>query len=66
MTEGNKYNVALLIFFIPYILFEIPSNIILKKLKPRIWLSLCMFGFGLGKHRTNSPNVLPRANSRRQ
>lgn len=44
---GNKYNNALVIFFVPYILFEIPSNIILKKMKPRIWLSLCMFGFGL-------------------
>ena len=29
------------------IIFEIPSNIILKKLKPHVWLSLCMFGFGL-------------------
>jgi MFS family permease len=44
---GTKYNNALVIFFIPYILFEVPSNIILKKLKPRVWLSICMFGFGL-------------------
>lgn len=50
MEDGNKYNTALVIFFVPYILFEIPSNILLKKLKPRVWLSLCMFGFGLGKH----------------
>jgi len=28
---------------------KIPSNVILKKLKPRVWLSICMFGFGLGK-----------------
>ncbi|KAF2200482.1 MFS general substrate transporter [Delitschia confertaspora ATCC 74209] len=46
ITTGNKYNTALVIFFVPYILFEIPSNILLKKLKPRIWLSLCMFAFG--------------------
>lgn len=44
---GNKYNNALVIFFVPYILFEIPSNILLKKLKPRVWLSICMFGFGI-------------------
>lgn len=44
---GDRYNVALVIFFVPYILFEIPSNVILKKLKPRIWLSICMFAFGL-------------------
>ncbi|KAF2745627.1 MFS general substrate transporter [Sporormia fimetaria CBS 119925] len=47
MLGGNKYNTALVIFFVPYILFEIPSNILLKKLKPRVWLSLCMFGFGM-------------------
>ena len=34
---GVEYNVALTIFFIPYILFEIPSNLILKKVRPRIW-----------------------------
>ena len=42
-----QYSTALVIFFPPYILFEIPSNILLKKLKPNVWLSLCMFGFGL-------------------
>ncbi|KAH7389513.1 major facilitator superfamily domain-containing protein [Phaeosphaeria sp. MPI-PUGE-AT-0046c] len=47
IVDGNKYNNALVIFFVPYILFEIPSNIILKRLKPRVWLSICMFGFGL-------------------
>ena len=44
---GNQYNTALTIFFVPYIAFEIPSNILLKKLKPRVWLSGCMFIFGL-------------------
>ncbi|RHZ52316.1 putative MFS transporter [Aspergillus thermomutatus] len=44
--ENTKYNTALTIFFVPYVLFEIPSNILLKKLKPHVWLSLCMFLFG--------------------
>lgn len=44
---GTRYNNALVIFFVPYILFEIPSNLILKKLKPHVWLSVCMFMFGL-------------------
>jgi len=26
---------------------EIPSNIILKRLRPHVWLSVCMFFFGL-------------------
>ena len=37
ITEGTKYNSALTIFFVPYILFEVPSNILLKKLKPHVW-----------------------------
>ncbi|KAH0537605.1 hypothetical protein FGG08_005597 [Glutinoglossum americanum] len=44
---GVQYNTALTIFFVPYVVFEIPSNIILKKLKPHVWLSACMFMFGL-------------------
>ncbi|KAH0352719.1 MFS general substrate transporter, partial [Aureobasidium melanogenum] len=44
---GHEYNNALVIFFVPYILFEIPSNILLKKFKPHVWLSGCMFLFGL-------------------
>lgn len=34
---GVEYNNALTIFFIPYILFEIPSNIFLKRLRPHVW-----------------------------
>ncbi|CAD0114688.1 unnamed protein product [Aureobasidium uvarum] len=45
--EGHEYNNALVIFFAPYIFFEIPSNILLKKFKPHVWLSACMFLFGL-------------------
>ncbi|KAJ5874646.1 uncharacterized protein N7529_003076 [Penicillium soppii] len=47
IVEGTKYNTALTIFFVPYIIFEIPSNVLLKKLKPHVWLSFCMFMFGL-------------------
>ncbi|RPA87820.1 MFS transporter [Ascobolus immersus RN42] len=43
---GNQYNVALCIFFIPYIVFEIPSNLVLKKFPPHIFLSFCIFMFG--------------------
>jgi hypothetical protein len=37
IDTGNKYNTALTIFFVPYIIFEIPSNILLKKLRPHLW-----------------------------
>ena len=46
LETGNKYNAALTIFFVPYCIFEIPSNILLKKFKPHVWLSLNMFLFG--------------------
>ncbi|KAL4912500.1 putative MFS transporter [Aspergillus aurantiobrunneus] len=47
MQGGTKLNTALTIFFVPYIIFEIPSNILLKKLRPHVWLSSCMFLFGV-------------------
>ncbi|AEO69617.1 7a18f7ff-9567-4127-b684-1e297667cc34 [Thermothielavioides terrestris] len=43
---GDQYNTALTIFFVPYIVCEIPSNILLKYFSPRVWLSLCCLGFG--------------------
>lgn len=35
---GNQFNVAIVVFFIPLILFEAPSNIGMKRISPRIWL----------------------------
>ncbi|PTB67637.1 MFS general substrate transporter [Trichoderma citrinoviride] len=46
LGTGDKYNTALVIFFVPYCIFEVPSNILLKKFKPHVWLSLNMFLFG--------------------
>ncbi|KAG6001095.1 hypothetical protein E4U21_004695 [Claviceps maximensis] len=47
LNPPSRFNTAIVIFFVPYILFEIPSNILLKKFKPSTWLSLNMFLFGL-------------------
>lgn len=44
--RGSDYSVALFVFFIPYILFEVPSNIIIRKLSPSTWLSLIMVCWG--------------------
>lgn len=43
----NQYNIALMVFFIPYILLEIPSNIMMKRMAPSSWLSLIIIGFGM-------------------
>lgn len=42
--SGSQYNIVLTMFFIPYALFEVPSNIVLKILKPRIWIPIIMSG----------------------
>ncbi|SLM33769.1 mfs transporter [Lasallia pustulata] len=44
---GTQYNTCLTMFFIPYVLLEIPSNILLKHVGPNLWLSTCMFLFGV-------------------
>ncbi|CAI7600258.1 hypothetical protein N7533_009525 [Penicillium manginii] len=45
--KGHDYNIALFIFFIPYILFEVPCNLILKKVSPSWWISGLMFAWGI-------------------
>ncbi|EAU87174.2 hypothetical protein CC1G_05863 [Coprinopsis cinerea okayama7 len=45
--SDSQYLLSLTIFFISYALFEVPSNVLLKKLRPSIWLSLMMFIWGL-------------------
>ncbi|KAL7627223.1 hypothetical protein AAE478_003999 [Parahypoxylon ruwenzoriense] len=47
MTEelnlyGNRFNIALFVYFVPYILLEVPSNMILKRLRPAYYLSSLM------------------------
>ncbi|KAJ9105374.1 hypothetical protein QFC21_001743 [Naganishia friedmannii] len=37
LTVGERYSIATLVFFIPYIIFELPSNILLRKVGAR-WL----------------------------
>lgn len=37
MTSGNKYNIAVILFFVPYTVAEIPANILMKKFKPHVW-----------------------------
>jgi len=44
---GNDFNVALQVFFVPYILLEIPSNLMLKKLSPSLWICTLTFLWGI-------------------
>jgi len=33
-------------FFIPYALFEVPSNMVLKLLRPSLWIGILMLAWG--------------------
>lgn len=44
---GHDYNIALFVFFPAYILFEVPSNIIIKRIAPSTWLSIIMTCWGM-------------------
>ncbi|KAL1959088.1 hypothetical protein VTO42DRAFT_2875 [Malbranchea cinnamomea] len=42
----NEYNWVQSIYFISYIVFEVPSNLLLKKMSPRNWQFRIMFSWG--------------------
>ncbi|KAL4802446.1 major facilitator superfamily domain-containing protein [Aspergillus unguis] len=43
----DEYNWVQSIYFISYIIFEVPSNLLLKKLTPRLWQSRIMLTWGI-------------------
>jgi len=45
--SGMQYNTAVTLFFVPYTLLEVPSNIILKMMRPSHWIAILMFCWGL-------------------
>lgn len=44
---GAQYNWCLTVFFFTYAAFEVPSNLLLKKLRPSIWLPTIMVAWGI-------------------
>ncbi|KAJ9610804.1 hypothetical protein H2200_005581 [Cladophialophora chaetospira] len=44
---GYRFNTALSIFYVSYVLVEIPSNILLKKLGGKLYIPCLVFGFGV-------------------
>ncbi|KAH7034785.1 major facilitator superfamily domain-containing protein [Microdochium trichocladiopsis] len=47
INQGNRYSVVVLVFFITYFLFEVPSNIVLRKVGASNWLSFLCFSWGV-------------------
>lgn len=46
-TAGDQYLTGLTLYFIGYVLFEVPCNIVLKKTTPRIWLPTLTLVWGV-------------------
>lgn len=46
LTDG-QYNLALTVFFITYSLFEVPSNVVLKMIRPSLWISILVVSWGV-------------------
>jgi MFS family permease len=44
---GNKFNTALVVFYVPYILVDVPSNWIVKHFKAGRYLPTLLIGWGL-------------------
>ncbi|PWN87159.1 putative MFS nicotinic acid transporter Tna1 [Acaromyces ingoldii] len=47
ITGGNSYAVALSLFFVGYVVFEVPSNLALKALKPHRWIPFIMISWSI-------------------
>ncbi|KAA8911485.1 major facilitator superfamily domain-containing protein [Sphaerosporella brunnea] len=44
---ADEYNWVQSIYFISYIIFEVPSNLFLKRMTPRLWQTRIVFSWGL-------------------
>lgn len=47
METGTKFNIALLVFYIPYILVDVPSNWIIKRIRAGIYLPTLITAWGM-------------------
>ena len=45
--HGNEFNVINTCFTVGYVVFLIPNNLILLKVRPRYWLTFCAIAWGL-------------------
>jgi len=44
---GNQYLTGLTLYFIGYVIIEIPCNIILKRTSPKFWLPTLTLAWGI-------------------
>ncbi|KAF7352804.1 MFS transporter [Mycena venus] len=44
--HGNQFNIVLTVFYATYLLVEVPSNLVMKKVKPNRWIPILVFTWG--------------------
>ncbi|KAJ4291684.1 hypothetical protein N0V90_009579 [Kalmusia sp. IMI 367209] len=44
---GIRYNIAVAVFFVPYVFFEAPSNFLMKYFSPSVWIGRIMISWGI-------------------
>ncbi|KAK5700336.1 hypothetical protein LTR17_023011 [Elasticomyces elasticus] len=47
ISKGNRYTLLVMMFFIPYVLFELPANLAMRKVGPAKWLAAIGFLWGV-------------------
>ncbi|EAU91672.2 hypothetical protein CC1G_09354 [Coprinopsis cinerea okayama7 len=46
LTVGARYSIVTCLYFVPYILLQLPGNVVLRKLGVRNWLTFLVFAWG--------------------
>ncbi|RDB25088.1 hypothetical protein Hypma_007608 [Hypsizygus marmoreus] len=46
LTQGGRYSIATCLYFVPYILLQLPGNLVLRRFGVRNWLTFSVVGWG--------------------
>ena len=53
--DSNQYSVILIVFFVTYVVFEVPSNMLLTRSRPSVFLPIIMWSvFAMVCHRISA------------
>ncbi|KXT12287.1 hypothetical protein AC579_5655 [Pseudocercospora musae] len=47
LSVGNRYTLITMMFFVPYVIFQFPANIVIRKLGACLWLSSLVVAWGV-------------------
>ena len=45
--DGHEVSTGLALFYVCYVIFDLPSNLIMSRLSPRVWMSRIVIGVGV-------------------